>query len=198
MLVIGNGLKEEQYNLVLKCETAKESWDLLEKTLMVSTSIRCSKFDKIQDQADHFVRNEGESSEDVHQRLVALANAMTNHGTKDTDDEWIKRNFITAMILYKKKITKTIRQRPDFLDLTSNQVLDEFVAMEILDAMTEMKLARQSGTKIPSLTLKAKEFQVEDDDDEEDVGPEDTKYAYNEHMALASRQFWARRRTSSP
>src|SRR3954471_15360848 len=72
LLVIGNGLKEEQDNLVRKCETTKECWDLLEKTLMGSASIRCSKFDKIQDQAVHFVRNEGESSKDVHQRLVSL------------------------------------------------------------------------------------------------------------------------------
>src|ERR1041385_2939558 len=108
MLVIGNGLKEEQYNLVLKCETTKEMWDILERTLMGSSSIRCSKFDKIQDQADHFVRNEGESSEDVHQRLVALANSMTEHGSMDTDDGWIKRNFITAMLLHKKHITTEI------------------------------------------------------------------------------------------
>src|SRR3954471_20542 len=94
------------------------------------------------------------------------------------------------MILYKKHITKVIRQRPDFRDLTSNQVLDEFVAMEILDSTAEMKLAHQSGTKMSSLALKAKEVQIEEDDDEEDVGPEDTKYAYIEHMALASRQFW--------
>src|SRR3954466_14421145 len=65
LLMIGNNLKEEQENLVRKCETAKECWDLLEKTLMGSASIRCSKFDNLQDQADHFVRNEGESSEDV-------------------------------------------------------------------------------------------------------------------------------------
>jgi len=76
LVVIGNGLKPEQENLVRKCETAKECWDLLEKTLMGSASIRSSKFDKVQDQADNFVRNEGESSEEVHRRLVALANDM--------------------------------------------------------------------------------------------------------------------------
>src|ERR1041385_449223 len=169
-------------------------WDLLEKTLMGSTRIRCSKFDKIQDQADHFVRNEGESSKDVHQRLVALANSMTDHGSMDTDDGWIKRNFITAMLIHKKHITKVIRQRPDFRELSSNQVLDEFVAMEILDSTAELKLARQSDSKMPSLALKAKEVQVEEDEDEEDVCPEDTKYAYNEHMALASRQFWGNKK----
>src|SRR3954462_7743522 len=140
---------------------------------MGSASIQSSKFDKVQDQADHFVRNEGESSEDVHQRLVALAHAMTNHGSKDTDDDWIKRKFVTAMFPYKEHLTKVIRQRPDFHDLTSNQVLDEFVAMEILDSTSKLKFARQQGPKMPYLALKAKEVQYEDYDDEEDVGPED-------------------------
>src|ERR1044072_7871151 len=39
LVVIGNGLKPEQENLVRKCETAKECWDLLERTLMGSASI---------------------------------------------------------------------------------------------------------------------------------------------------------------
>jgi len=43
LVVIGNGLKPEQENLVRKCETAKECWDLLERTLMGSASIRSSK-----------------------------------------------------------------------------------------------------------------------------------------------------------
>src|SRR3954469_15292398 len=119
---------------------------------------------------------------------------MKDHGSKDTDDEWIKRKFIIAMLLYMEHLTKVIRQTPDFRDLTSNQVLDEFVAMEILDSTTKMNLARQHGPKMPSLASKAKEVQFEENDDEEDVGPEDTKYAYNEHMALASRQSWSNKK----
>src|SRR3954467_11658653 len=194
LVVIGNGLKPEQANLVRKCETAKECWDLLERTLMGSASIRSSKFDKVQDQADNFVINEGESSEDVHRRLVALANDMTDHGSKDTDDDWVKRKFISAMLLYKEHLTQVIRQIPDFRYLTSNQVLDEFVAMEILNDTAKTKITRHGGPKMQSLALKAKEVQYEEDIDEEDVGPEDTKYAYNEHMALASRQFWSNKK----
>src|SRR3954467_1452489 len=36
LVVIGNGSKPKQENLVRKCETAKECWDLLERTLMGS------------------------------------------------------------------------------------------------------------------------------------------------------------------
>ena len=84
------------------------------------------------------MRNEGESYEDVHQRLVALANSMTDHGSMDTDDGWIKKKFITVMLPHKKQITKVNHQRPDFSELTSQQVLDEFVAMEILDSTAEL------------------------------------------------------------
>src|SRR3954465_2257141 len=127
---------------------AKECWDLLEKTLMGSASIRSSKFDKVQRQADNFVRNEGESSEEVHQRLVALANDMTDHGSKDTDDDWVKRKFISAMLLYKEHLTQVIRQRPDFRELTSNQVQDEFVALEILDSTAKTKITQNQGPKM--------------------------------------------------
>src|SRR4051812_11692017 len=105
----------------------------------------------------------------------------------DIDDGWVKRKFITAMLPDKKQTTKVIRQRSNFGALTSQQVLDEFVTMEILDSTAELKLSRQRVTKRPSFALKDKEVQVDEDEDDEDVGPQDTKYAYNEHMVLASR-----------
>jgi len=46
-------------------------------------------------------------------------------------------------------------------------------------------------SKKPNLALKAK-ASVEEEE-EEDCCPEDTKYAYHEHMALASRQFWGKK-----
>ena len=202
LLMIQKGLKGEQENRVRKITTAKECWDYLESSIMGSSSIRSSKFDKVQDQADHFVMIDGESPEDLYQRLVALANLMTDHGSMDTDDGWIKRKFITAILPHKKQTTKVIRQSPDFSSLTAQQVLDEFVSMEILDSTADLKLARQRVTKTPSLALKAKEVQACEEEDEEDGAPEDTKhafnehtkYAFNEHMALASRQFWGNKK----
>src|ERR1041385_6643980 len=66
--------------------------------------------------------------------------------------------------------------------------------MEILSSTADTKLARQGVNKMPSHSLKAKEFQVFIEEDEEEVGPEDTTYAFNEHMALASRQFWGNKK----
>ena len=74
-------------------------------------------------------------------------------------------------------------------------MLDEFIAINIFNKTTDNALARvQSKKSTPTLALKAKAIPEE----EEECGPEDTKYAYHEHMALASRQFWSNKRNSRP
>ena len=48
--------------------------------------------------------------------------------------------------------------------------------------------------KKPNLDLKANaSVEEEDEEEEEESNPEDTKYAYHEHMALTSRQFWSKK-----
>lgn len=50
-----------------------------------------------------------------------------------------------------------------------------------------------------SLALKAKvRVEEEDEEEEEESNPEDTKYAYHEHMALASRQILEQEELKAP
>ena len=56
-------------------------------------------------------------------------------------------------------------------------------------------VARSRGTRrSPNLALKSKAVEYEkcyeEEEEEEGCSQEDTKYAYSEHMALASRAFW--------
>ena len=60
-----------------------------------------------------------------------------------------------------------IRQRPDFHSMTSSEVLDEFVAMSILDKTTDNAVLRSQRTKKSNLALKAKVL-VEEEEEEED------------------------------
>ena len=79
-------------------------------------------------------------------------------------------------------MSSVIRQRPDFPTLSSSEVLNEFVAMSILDKTADNAVLRYQRAKKPNLASKAKAC-VE----EEESNPEDTNYAYHEHIALASR-----------
>ena len=98
------------------------------------------------------------------------------------------------MMPYDKAMSSVIRQRLDFHTLSSSEVLDEFVAMRILDKTANNAVLRSQIAKKPNLALKAKvSVEEEDKEEEEESNPEDTKYAYHEHMALASWQFWSKK-----
>ena len=94
---------------------------------------------------------------------------------------------------YHKAMFSVIHQRPNFRTLSSSEVLGEFVAMRILDKTADNAVLRSQRAKKPKLALKAK-VSVEEEEEEES-NPEYTKYAYHEHMALASRQFWSKKNT---
>ena len=77
--------------------------------------------------------------------------------------------------------------------MTSTEVLDEFVAMNILDKTADNAVLRSQRAKKPNPALKAKLCVEEEEEEEEESNLEDTKYAYHEHMALASRKFWSKK-----
>ena len=143
---------------------------------------------------------EDDDPRDLYRRVTAIAVALKDHGSKDVDDTWIKRKFLKAIMPFNKAMSSVIRQRPDFHSLSSSEVLDEFIAMSIMNETADNALARvRSKTASPNLALKAKAASEEEEEDEEEEScPEDTKYAYHEHMALASRQFWGNKRNSRP
>jgi hypothetical protein len=99
---------------------------------------------------------------------------------------------------HNKPMSSVIRQRPDFHTSPSSDVLDEFIAMNILNKTADNDLAHAQWSNKPNLALKAKAIPGGEEEEEEEGFLEDTKYAYHEHMALASRQFWGNERNSRP
>ena len=70
--------------------------------------------------------------------------------------------------------------------------------MSILDKTADNAVLPSQRAKKPNLAFKAKvSVEEEDEVEEEESNPKDTKYAYHEHMALASRQFWNKKNTRS-
>ena len=88
--------------------------------------------------------------------MTKLAVSLRDHGSEDTDDNWIKRKFLKAIMPYNKSMSSVIHQRPDFHSMTSSEVLDEFVAMSILDKTADNAVLRSQRAKKPNLALKAK------------------------------------------
>ena len=104
---------------------AKEAWEHVGSLYKRSASIQCSNYELVQDEADEFAMIEDEDPRELYWRLTTLAVSLRDHGSKDTDENWIKRKFLKAMMPYHKAMSSVIRQRPDFHTLSSSEVLDE-------------------------------------------------------------------------
>jgi hypothetical protein len=175
--------------------TAKEAWYQLESLFIRNARIKSCKFDEINSQQENFIMIAEDTLKDMHIRLTALSVALTDHGCKDTIDNWIKHKFISAIMPREPIFTKIICSRVDFASMSSDDFLSEFISLTILKKNAEATLARAlaiKGGDGPNLALKAK---VEEDTKREeevemiDWDPKDVKYSYHEHMALATKAF---------
>jgi hypothetical protein len=184
---------------ILTFSTAKEAWDHLESLFTRNASIKSSKFDKINSEQENFIMIAGQTPEDMHRRLTALSVALTDHRFKDIDDNWIKRKFISVIMPREQIHAEIICSRADFASMSSDDVLSEFISLTILKKNAKATLACAlaiKGGDGPNLALKAK---VEEDSKSKvevemiDWAPEDVKYAYHEHMAIATKAFWTGR-----
>ena len=174
--------------------TAKEAWDYLTTLFIGNESIQASKYEEISNECDAFVMLDEETPEETYCHLKGLSVAMMDLGATQTDDMWVKRKFIQALLPIDEVKCNTIKGRSDYHQMSSNAILSEVVAMTSSKKIADDARARAQGVRKVNLALKAKvvEHQEEEEDDGYERSLEETKYAYHEHMALASRGFWGK------
>jgi hypothetical protein len=133
--------------------TTKELWDYLTMFFVGNECIWSSKFDELKSEERDFIMRDNE----MYQRILALATALTGFGCKDNSDDYIKRMFITSINPREPIRSEIIHSRPDFGSMTSNEVLCEFTAMTILKKNAKETRARVlAGQRAHNLALKAK------------------------------------------
>jgi hypothetical protein len=117
--------------------TAKEVWDYLTMLFVGNDSIWSSKFDELKSEERDFIMQDNETPDEMYQRILAFAMALTGFGCKENGDDYIKRMFITSINPREPIRSKIIRSGPDFGCMTSNEVLCEFTALTILKKIAE-------------------------------------------------------------
>ncbi|KAK1594293.1 hypothetical protein QYE76_027254 [Lolium multiflorum] len=90
-------------------KTAKEAWDELDKLFLGNGSIQGSHFSEAM--TNDFVMIEGESSEEMYRRLIALAMQMQDLGATFVDDLWIEKKFYNALLPWSGNKKRNSRSR---------------------------------------------------------------------------------------
>src|SRR3954468_12900316 len=104
-----------------------------------------------------FVGKNGETGEHVYRRDKSIMLELGNFGCTWVDDNFIKDKFMCAMILTDDTMVTMIHQRPDFDQLTPNQIVSSFTTNSLLKAKYKKTLDLVHGINSSNnLALKAK------------------------------------------
>jgi hypothetical protein len=195
LAMIQKSLTPKDMSHIRTCSTAKEAWDYLTNLFVGNASIQGSRLEEKTNESDGFAMLDEEDAEEMYRRLKALCVAMKDLGAYYVDDNWVKRKFVQALLPFEESKLNSIKGRSNYFTMTSGEVLSEVIAMKIAKKNVDIARARANGLRQVNLALKA----TVEDEDEGDVedntewSPEDTKYEYNDHMALAAKAFWSKK-----
>jgi hypothetical protein len=196
-------LSEKDKAFIHNITSAKDAWDALTNLLIGNESIQESKYDEAHNDADNFAMLDGESLEELHRHLSALQVKLIDLGSTQCDVKWMKRKFIQALLPFFKDTVNSTKGNANFWKMTAHNILQEMVARKISEKNADDALARARGVCAPNLALKAKvsyheEASLVEEEETISGSPEDMKYAYAEHIALAQRVFMKKWKSSSP
>jgi hypothetical protein len=87
--------------------------------------MRHNKFEKLINQAEGFLMEEGEDHKDMYRHLKALAITFRNFGASHIDDDWIKRKYVKALMPFQAADLKTLKNIHNYHGMTSNEFMKE-------------------------------------------------------------------------
>ena len=138
---------------------------------------------------------DNETHEEMYCRLKLLAKRFSNVGATYADDAWVKRKYVNALMPFEPIELKAIQGRHNYLQMSSNEVMQEVQASKVATKNAQDNRARAMGMKPgPSLALKAKVVCLDENDEVEvcphNMTPDVLEDAYNDHVALSTTTFW--------
>src|SRR3954465_5968491 len=106
-----------------------------------------------------FLRKQGETADQVFRRLKSIVFDLRNYGCTWADDNFIKDNFMCAMILTDDTMVTMIHQRMDFDQLSPNQIVSYFTTNSLLKKKSKKTHDLVQGiNNTNNLALKAKKM----------------------------------------
>ena len=156
--------------------------------------MRRNRYDALSNEAEGFYMLDGEDHEYMYRRLKSIATNFRKHGATHIDDAWIKRKYVSALMLFEPTDLKSLQGRHNYHEMTSNEVMQEMASFKVAAKNAEDARARAIGMqKGVNVALKAKVVELDDDEEVYEgasIGcPEEVKRAHGEYIAFYARNF---------
>jgi hypothetical protein len=113
--------------------------------------------DLINGELELFFMKNGETVQEMYDRLMVLVSDIRALGSKDWDDLKVTKKLLRAFAPKDKNLTQIMRRDPRYPTMTPTQLLGEILHQELIDQDVEKSLTLKMGK---SLALKASSSEV--------------------------------------
>jgi hypothetical protein len=103
------------------------------------------KMDLINSELELFFMKDGETLQEMYDRLMVLVSDIRALGSKDWDDSKVSKKLLRAFAPKDKKLTQMIRRDPRYPTMTPTQILGEILHQELVDQDVEKSLTLKMG-----------------------------------------------------
>jgi hypothetical protein len=155
--VITGSLCAQEFNKVRNIQIAKVIWDTLKEAHEGTEHVRQGKMDLINGELELFFIKDGETIQEMYDRLMVLVSDMRALGSKDWDDSKVTKKLLRAFAPKDKNLTTMIRRDLRYPTMTPNQLLGEILHQELVVQDEEKSLTLKMNK---SLSLNANSSEV--------------------------------------
>jgi hypothetical protein len=155
--VVTGSLCAQEFNKVRNIQIAKVIWDTLKEAHEGTEHVRQGNMDLINGEFELFFMKDGETVQEMYDRLMVLMSDIRALRSKDWDDSKVTKKLLRAFVPKDKNLTQMIRRDPRYLTMTPTQLLGEILHQELVDQDVEKSLTLKMGK---SLALKASSSEV--------------------------------------
>jgi hypothetical protein len=155
--VITGSLCAQEFNKVRNIQIAKVTRETLKEAHEGTAHVRQGKMDLINGELELFFMKDGETVQEMYDRLMVLVSDIRALGSKDWDDSKVTMKLLRAFAPKDKNLTAMIRRDPRYPTMTPTKILGEILHQELVDQDVDKSLTLKMGK---SLALNARSSEV--------------------------------------
>jgi hypothetical protein len=133
--VITGSLCAQEFNKVWNIQIAKVTWDTLKEAHEGTEHVRQGKMDLINEEFELFFMKDGETVQDMYDRLMILVLDIRALGSKDWDDSNVTKKLLRAFSPKDKNLTQMIRRDPRYPTMIPLNFLEKYCINNLLIKM---------------------------------------------------------------
>ncbi|XP_021836177.2 uncharacterized protein [Spinacia oleracea] len=122
LYLIQNAVKDTIFPRILRANTAKEAWEILEQEFQGDSKVRSIKLHSLRRDFEILKMKEGEFIEDYFSKVIEIVNQMQSYGEKISDEKIVKKNLVSLTDKFDNIVT-IIEETKDLSKITVEQLM---------------------------------------------------------------------------